>query len=129
MHQTRTGVRPTNTGSVASSSPTTKATRYVDMTIVSANRTAFVPGRGPARARAARRTRAGALVGGLELGARRDLPAPLVPGQDGADLEVGGVEQNLPRGLAHRHRDRLLSGEGGRPEVGRERELVAARDD
>ena len=54
MHQTRTGVRPTNTGSVASSSPTTKATRYVDMTIVSANRTAFVPGRGPGRVSRAR---------------------------------------------------------------------------
>ena len=48
-HQTRTGVLPTITGSVASSSPTTTATRYVDITMVSANRIVFFPGAGPGR--------------------------------------------------------------------------------
>ena len=39
----RSGVPSTSTGSVASSGPTTKATRYVLITIVSANVTATVP--------------------------------------------------------------------------------------
>ncbi len=41
--QIRSAVSPTNMGSVASNSPTTKATRYVDIGIVSANRTTFLP--------------------------------------------------------------------------------------
>src|SRR5262249_15134890 len=45
-HQMRTGVGPTRVGSVCSSSPTTMATRYVDMTIESAKRTIL---RGPSR--------------------------------------------------------------------------------
>ena len=44
---TRSGMPSTSTGSVASSGPTTNATRYVLITIVSAKRTATVPsGRG-----------------------------------------------------------------------------------
>ena len=42
-HHTRSGVGPTMTGSVASSSPTTKATRYVDILMVSAKVTARRP--------------------------------------------------------------------------------------
>ena len=40
---TRSGTPSTSTGSVASSGPTTKATRYVLITIVSAKRTATLP--------------------------------------------------------------------------------------
>ena len=40
---TRSGVPSTSTGSVASSGPTTKATRYVLIAIVSAKRTATLP--------------------------------------------------------------------------------------
>jgi hypothetical protein len=40
---TRSGVRPTITGGVASSSPTTKATKYVDILMVSAKRTTLRP--------------------------------------------------------------------------------------
>src|SRR5262245_30378858 len=40
---TRSGVLPTMTGAVASSSPTTYATRYVDIEIVSAKQTTFLP--------------------------------------------------------------------------------------
>src|SRR4029450_13213071 len=43
-HQTRSGVGPTMTGSLASSSPTTKATRDGEIRIVSANAAAFLPG-------------------------------------------------------------------------------------
>ncbi len=43
-NHTRSGVLPTITGSVDSSSPTTKATRYVDIRMVSAKVTAFLPG-------------------------------------------------------------------------------------
>ena len=42
-HHTRRGVALTITGSVATSSPTTKATRYVDILIESAKRTTFRP--------------------------------------------------------------------------------------
>ena len=43
-NHTRSGVFPTITGSVDSSSPTMKATRYVDIRMVSAKTTAFLPG-------------------------------------------------------------------------------------
>src|SRR5665811_2636851 len=39
----RRGTPFTSTGSVASSSPTMNATRYVDITMVGANRTTFLP--------------------------------------------------------------------------------------
>src|SRR5215208_138955 len=42
-HHTRSGVAPTVTGAVASSSPTMYATRYVDILMVSANTTTFLP--------------------------------------------------------------------------------------
>src|SRR4029077_16068040 len=43
-HHTRSGVGPTITGGVASSSPTTKATRWVAIRMESAKTTAFLPG-------------------------------------------------------------------------------------